>query len=89
MLYGANVWYTPEGIKDARKGVVNKLKSLQRKYLRIVAGAYKATSTEALEIETYTQPIDIVLEDRVAKTMLRIGALHARHVIEGDTKRIR
>jgi ribosomal protein L44E len=89
MLYGANAWYTPKSIKNARKGVVNKLKSLQRKYLRIVAGAYKATLTEALEIEIYTQPIDIALEDRVAKTILRIGASHARHVIEGDTKRIR
>jgi hypothetical protein len=69
--------------------MVNKLRSLQGKYLRIVAGAYKATSTEALKIETYTQPIDIALEDRVARTILRIGASRARHVIEGNTKRIR
>ena len=86
MLYGASAWYTPEG---ARKGVANKLKSLQGKYLRTVAGAYRATSTEALEIETHTQPIDIALEGRVARTMLRIGASHARHVIEGDTEKIR
>jgi hypothetical protein len=68
---------------------VNKLKSLQGKYLRIVAGAYKATSTETLKIETHTQLIDIALENKVAKTILRIGASHARHVIEGNTKRIR
>jgi hypothetical protein len=53
MLYGASAWYTSEDIKGARKGVVNKLKSLQGKYLRIVAGAYRATLTEALEIETH------------------------------------
>jgi hypothetical protein len=89
MVYGASAWYTPEGIKGARKGVASKLKSLQGKHLRVIAGAYKATSTEALEIETHTQPIDITLEDRVARTMLRIGASHARHVIDKETKKIR
>jgi hypothetical protein len=89
MLYGASTWYTPERIKGARKGVINKLKYIQGKYLRTVAGAYRATSTEALEIETHTQPIDIALESKVARTVLRIGASQARHVIEGDTKKIR
>jgi hypothetical protein len=54
MVYGASAWYTLKGIKGARKGVASKLKSLQGKYLRIIAGAYKATLTEALEIETHT-----------------------------------
>jgi hypothetical protein len=54
MIYGASTWYTPEGIKGARKGVASKLKSLQGKCLKVIAGAYKATLTEALEIETHT-----------------------------------
>jgi hypothetical protein len=89
ILYGASAWYTPEGIKGARKGVGSKLKSLQGKYLRIVAGAYKATSTEALEIDTHTQPINIALEGRVARTMLRMGGSHARYVTDKETKKIR
>jgi hypothetical protein len=89
MVYGASAWYTPEAIKGARKGVVSKLKSLQGKHLRVVAGAYKVTSTEALEVETHIQPIDIALEGRVARTMLRMGASHARHVTDKETKKIR
>ena len=69
--------------------MANKLKSLQGKYLRIVAGAYRAILIEALEVEIYTQLIDIALEGRVARIMLRIGASYARYMIEGDTKKIR
>jgi hypothetical protein len=54
-----------------------------------MAGAYKAISTEALEIETHTQLINIAVKSRVARTMLNIGASQARHVIEKETKRIR
>jgi hypothetical protein len=54
----------------------------------MVAGAYKVTLTEALEIETHTELINIILEDRVARTMLRIGASHARRVIDKETKKI-
>src|SRR2546429_155206 len=32
---------------------------------------------------------DIALEGRVARTMLRIGASHARHVVDKETKKIR
>jgi len=89
MVYGASVWYTPEGIRSAQKGVASKLKSLQGKCLRVVTGACKATSTEALEVETPTQPIDIALEGRVARTMLRTGASYVRHVADKETKKIR
>jgi hypothetical protein len=54
MVYGASAWYTPESIKGARKGVASKLKSLQGKHLKIIAGAYKVTLTKVLEIETHT-----------------------------------
>jgi hypothetical protein len=62
ITYGANVWYTPMGVQGARKGVIKKLQAIQGKYLRIITGAYRATATEALEIEIYTIPIDILLE---------------------------
>ena len=38
------------------------LQSIQGKFLRIVAGAYRATSTEALEIETFIEPLDLYAE---------------------------
>jgi hypothetical protein len=53
-----------------------------------MAGAYKATLTEALKIETHTQLIDIALKSRVARTILNIGVSQARYVIEKKIKRI-
>jgi hypothetical protein len=89
ITYGANAWYTPITIKGHRKTVVNKLKALQGKCLRAIAGAYRATSTEAVEIETYIQPIDIYLDGLVAKTVLRTCASQASKVAEDATRRIR
>jgi hypothetical protein len=55
----------------------------------MVIKAYKATLTEALKIETYTQLIDIALKDKIAKIILRIGVSHVRYIIKGDIKKIR
>jgi hypothetical protein len=80
---------TPEGIIGVRKGVVNKFKAIQGKYLRIITGAYKATVIEALEIETHILLIDIALETITAKTMLRLGTSAANSEVEKTIKRIR
>jgi hypothetical protein len=53
ITYGANTWYIPMTIKGHHKMVINKLKALQGKFLRAITGAYRATSTEAVEIETF------------------------------------
>ena len=41
--------------------MAKKLEAIQRRCLRVVTGAYKATSTEALEAETQVQPLNIYL----------------------------
>jgi hypothetical protein len=76
-------------IKGFRKTVVNKLKALQGKFLRAIAGAYRAKPTEAVEIETFIQPIDIYLDGLVAKTVLRACASQASKVAEEATRCIR
>ena len=89
ITYGACAWYTPASIKGHRKTVDNKLKALQGKFLRAITGSYRATATEAVEIETYIQPIDIFLDGLVAKTTLRICASQASRVIQDATSCIR
>jgi hypothetical protein len=89
ITFGANTWYTPTGVQGARKGVAKKLQAIQGKCLRVITGAYRATATEALEIETHTLPMDILLETHVAKTMLRLGESQAKGVVERFIKRIR
>jgi hypothetical protein len=53
IIYRANAWYTPMTIKGHRKTVVNKLKALEGKCLQVITGAYRATLTETVKIETY------------------------------------
>ena len=62
ITYAASVWHTPEGVKGHRKGIGAKLQKIQGKCLRTIAGACKATSTEALEVETFTLPLDLYTE---------------------------
>ena len=64
LAYSAGVWHTP-GTGLAR-GLAVKLQPIQNKCLRVVAGAYKATPVKALEIKTYTPPINLYLDGRLA-----------------------
>jgi hypothetical protein len=53
ITYGASVWHTPEGVQGHCKGISKKLQTIQGKCLHTIMGAYKATSTEALEVEVF------------------------------------
>ena len=59
ITYGALLWHRPEGVLAAAKGMTTKLRAIQGRCLRAVAGAYRATSTEALEIETNVEPLEL------------------------------
>jgi hypothetical protein len=63
------------------KTIRNTLQSIQGKFLRVIAGAYRATATEALEIETFTEPLDLYIE-RIANQGL------IRQVLRGQGERI-
>ena len=88
ITYRANAWYTSMTIKGYRKIIVNKLKALQGKFLQVITGAYRATLTEAVKIETYIQPINIYLDGLIAKTVLRACASQANKVVEEATRLI-
>jgi hypothetical protein len=64
LAYGASSWHSPTVSKA--KGVTAKLQLIQNKCLRTVAGAYRATPIAMLETETYTPPLDLYLDSRVA-----------------------
>ena len=77
MAFGALFWYPKDltRVKTLRKS----LESIQGKFLRAITGAYKATAIEALEIETFTEPLDLYLEKSASQ-----GA--ARQVLRGYGK---
>jgi exonuclease III len=89
LTYGGNTWFTPTHLKGARKGVVKRLKAIQGRFLRLATGAYRATATEALEIETFIPPLDIYLERMAAKALVRDSVSQANSIIEASRKRIR
>ena len=45
--------------------MTSKIRSIQGKAFRVAIGAYKATATEVLEVETNTVPIDLYLDKLV------------------------
>ena len=74
LTYGAAIWHSPSppvtgssGRNHRTKGPAAKLTSIQNKCLRVVAGAYRATPVSVLESETYTPPLDIYLDAKLAK----------------------
>jgi len=88
ITYAASVWHAPEGVKGHRKGIRAKLQKIQGKCLRTIAGAYKATSTEALEVETFTLPLDLHTERLAARTAARIHTTKAAKGIKSMCNRI-
>jgi len=59
LSYGAASWFPLEKEAKALRG---KLNAIQGRFLRSITGAYRATATEALEIETFTEPLDLYIE---------------------------
>jgi hypothetical protein len=78
LAYGAAVWQPiPQRALADREGEhmlkepAAKLASVQNRCLRVVAGAYKATPVAALEVETFTPPLDLHIAANIAKFRLR------------------
>ena len=69
--------------------MTSKIRSIQGKALRIATGAYKATVTEVLEVETNTIPIDLHLDKLVQRSIINIDTRESGKVIETAIKRIR
>jgi len=74
LAYGASFWYPRDSEKV--EGLRKSLESIQGRFLRAITGAYKAASIEALEIETFIEPLDLYLEKFASR-----GA--ARQVLKG------
>ena len=71
LTYGAMAWFRPANVLNASKGMAEKLQAIQGRCLRVVAGAYKATATEALEAEVGVEPLDLYLKTTTARAVAR------------------
>ena len=71
MTYGSIVWHTPKDV-NRNKSITSKLAVIQKRCLRTVAGAFKATPILVLEAETHIAPIDVYLDQLQAKARYRL-----------------
>ncbi len=88
LTYATVAWFLPAGVRRPKKGVVAKLQTIQGQCLRVVAGAYKATSTEALEAELGVEPLDLYTGRRAAAAAARHALSEARKGIVARTEAI-
>src|SRR5271156_952030 len=81
MTYAAPIWHQPAPSIAKAAGPATKLRTIQNKCLRTIAGAYKATPIESLETETFIPPIDLYLDKRCARYRQRTQGTPVRSYI--------
>ncbi len=71
-MYGASIWHTPKGKKGNRKTLVLKLIQVPTLGARLITGAYKATTSQALNVKAYLTTIGLELNKRTDQTAARL-----------------
>jgi len=81
ILYGCSIWGNcdlyAKGIHSQNARLLN---SIQTQALRVVTGAYKATSQAALNIESHTTPILLEIKKRTMATAIRARSAIDFHI---------
>ena len=72
ITYGASIWHTPTGEKGSRKTLIMQLAQAQAMGARLITGAFRATSAQALNIEAHLTPIGLELNKRTDQTAVRL-----------------
>lgn len=68
IAYGASIWHMPTGEKGYRKTLVTYLAQIQALEAYVITGIFKATSVQALNIETYRTLIGLELDKKADQT---------------------
>lgn len=88
LTYARWVWYLPPGEKRHRKDLLATLESVQTKVIRIITGAYKATSSPALDVEAGVLPLKLRLEMLLGDSLLRLAtSTRYSHITQMRSKR--
>lgn len=64
LTYGSSIWAETGTTGNIPERIVNPLKSIQRRCLLSITGAYKSTSARVLQHETSILPMEIYLKNR-------------------------
>ena len=82
-------WYTSTKMKNHRKSIDTKLRSIQNRALRQTVEAYKATTTKTLQIKTNTISINIHLKKLIQRSMTNMNFRELKRIIDNAMKRIK
>jgi hypothetical protein len=89
ILYGAGVWYAPQGTVTASKALDRKLETIQNQFLRKATGAYRAVNSRILEKEANVPPISWTMNELVAKAVGRHHSTRGGRTVQQAVERIR
>ena len=62
LIYGSQVWYQPDTIRKGPSRMEKLLQGIERRCLRIITGAYRATPVEMLHQEAKVLPLKLALD---------------------------
>jgi exonuclease III len=88
LMYGALTWYRPPEHFKGAKARATKLQAIQGQCLRRIAGAYRATATEALEAELGIVPLDLYAKSTIYKAATRAEQSKTIYTIDSRANNI-
>ena len=88
LLFGCTAWMQANAKGELPKAYNKVLQSVQGQALRVVCGAFKNTSLEALDVETHTIPILIKAKQTLQANLLRLCSSGKLSIIEKAVKAI-
>ena len=91
IAHGALAWHQPRTREGTQRigGMAAKLSPKQNKCLRQMTGAYRRTPTRTIEAESFTEPLDLYLNTRVARAAQRMEESGMARRIEDACKAVR
>ncbi|KHJ30402.1 hypothetical protein EV44_g3217 [Erysiphe necator] len=89
LTYGSSIWAEAGPAGKIPERIVKPLRSIQRKSLKIVTGAYNSTSCRVLEHECSILPIEIYLKQRRVQYGGLLDQLPVQQTIQAACKKIK
>jgi ribonuclease HI len=81
ILYGCSAWYTLGTDNGHRQTRLQILNQIHRRAARAITGAFRATATTAMNIETHLLPMQQLLEKRLMESLLMVQTSKAADLI--------
>jgi flagellar motor switch protein FliM len=78
ILYGRSAWYTLGTDNGHRQTQLQILNQIHRRAARAIAGAFRATVTTAMNIETHLLPMQQLLEKQLMESLLMVQTSRPR-----------